>query len=223
MVRLMMAGLLMLSLPLSAQTKKTEKYVDNGPLYRGTSLKVDIAGLAGSFIGSDYTSMEGALSVNLKNRFFPTVEAGYGSIDTTDDENDVHFKSSAPYFRVGCDYNMMWKKPQLPGRLTLGLRYGFTSMDYDIEAPALSDPTWEVDEVPFSYLGQSGTASWLEFVIGVECRVYKRFHMGWNLRYRSRLTTPSIENAEPHYIPGFGKNQKTRLGVCYNLIYELPF
>jgi hypothetical protein len=184
---------------------------------------VDIAGLAGNFIGSDYTSVEVAGQVNLKNRFFPVVEVGYGKIDTTDDETDIHYKSNSPYFRLGCDYNMMYKKPYLPGRLTLGLRYGFTSMSYDIEAPELTDPNWSVAPTPLWYDGMSGTASWLEFVVGVECKIYKRFHMGWNLRYRSRLSTPGTENVEPHYIPGFGKNKKTGLGVCYNLIYELPF
>jgi hypothetical protein len=220
----LLAGLaLLLSLPLSAQAPKAGEFTDDGPLYRGVTLKLDVAGQVGKFIGSDYSSMEGAVSVNLKNRFFPTFEAGYGSIDTTDDENDIHYKSSSPYYRIGADYNMMWKRPYLPGRLTVGLRYGFTSMTYDVEAPALTDPNWAVDPVTFTYQDQTGTASWLEVVIGVECRVYKRFHMGWNLRYRSRLTTPSTENVEPHYIPGFGKNKKTGLGVCYNLIYELPF
>jgi hypothetical protein len=205
--------MLVLTLPLMAQQKKAEEFVDNGPLYRGLILKLDVAGQAGKLIGSDYSSWEGAVSVNLKNRFFPTFEAGYGSIETTDDETDVYYKASSPYMRVGFDYNMMYKKPYLPGRLTLGLRYGFTQMNYDLEAPVLTDPNWTVDGVPLTVKGGDGMASWLELVIGVECRIYKRFHMGWNLRYRSRISTPATDNVEPHYIPGFGKNQKTRLGV----------
>jgi hypothetical protein len=223
MASVLAAGLLMLCLPLSAQTQQAGEFVDDGPLYRGTSLKLDIAGWATNFLGSDYNSTEVAASVNLKNRFFPTIEVGYGTFDTTNDENDIRFKTSAPYFRVGCDYNMMWKKPYLPGFVTLGLRYGFTSMSYDIDAPVMSDPNWSVDPTPLTYEGLSGSASWLEVVLGVECRVYKRFHMGWSLRYRSRLSFPSTENVEPHYVPGFGKNKKTYVGICYNLIYDLPF
>ena len=31
------------------------------------------------------------------------------------------------------------------------------------------------------------------------------------------------EHTEPWYIPGFGKNNSTNLGVTYSLIYKLPF
>lgn len=204
-------------------TPQDGTFTDNGPLFRGVAVKLDVAGQLGQFLGSDYSSLEGAVSVNLKNRFFPTLEVGYGKIETTHDETDIYYNTSAPYARIGFDYNMMYKKPWLPGKVTLGLRYGFTSMEYDIQAPAMTDPNWSVDPSTLSYQGLSGTASWLEAVIGVECKVYKRFHMGWSLRYRARLSMPSTENVEPYYIPGYGKNGSSRVGICYQLIYELPF
>ena len=47
--------------------------------------------------------------------------------------------------------------------------------------------------------------------------------MGWSLRYRIRMNMKKTEHTEPWYIPGFGKNNSTNLGVTYSLIYKLPF
>ena len=41
------------------------------PLYQGTMVGVDVAGMAAKVLGSDITSGEAMIQVNLKNRFFP--------------------------------------------------------------------------------------------------------------------------------------------------------
>jgi phosphoribosylformimino-5-aminoimidazole carboxamide ribonucleotide (ProFAR) isomerase len=58
---------------------------------------------------------------------------------------------------------------------------------------------------------------------GIKVNVYKNFYMGWSLRYRIRMNIKKAEHTEPWYIPGFGKNNSTNLGVTYSLIYKLPF
>ena len=75
------------------------------PFYQGTMVGVDVAGLVGKALGGAYASSEALVTVNLQNRFFPTLEAGYGTIDTTDDETDIYYKAAAPYMRIGLDYN----------------------------------------------------------------------------------------------------------------------
>jgi hypothetical protein len=67
------------------------------------------------------------VEVNLKNRYVPVAEIGYGTTDTTDDGTNIHYQASAPYFRIGMNYNVFFKKPYLPGFLYGGIRYGFTS------------------------------------------------------------------------------------------------
>ena len=162
------------------------------------------------------------MQVNLKNRFFPVAEMGFGSIDTTDDETDIHYKASAPYFRLGMDYNVFYQKPYLPGYFTVGLRYGFTSFEYDVVAPPLTDPNWGHTSVPVSYQGVKTNVGWGELAIGLKANVFKGFYMGFGVRYRARLSMKKHDNSEPYYTPGFGKG-KTNLGVMYNLIYKLPF
>jgi hypothetical protein len=105
----------------------------------------------------------------------------------------------------------------------LSLRYGFTSFSYDVDAPTMKDPTWGFPEIPFSYDGIKTTVTWAELLAGIKVNVYKNFYMGWSLRYRIRMNIKKAEHTEPWYIPGFGKNNSTNLGVTYSLIYKLPF
>lgn len=207
----------------TANVPLTDEEWKETPLYQGIYIGADIYGLASKAFGSDITSAEVSAEVNLKNRFYPIVEIGYGSTNTTNDETDIHYKTSAPYFRVGMSYNVFYKKPYLPGEFLVGLRYGFTSFSYDVAAPSMTDPTWGAPTIPFSYSGEKSNASWLELSIGLKSNVYKNFYMGLALRYRSRISMKKNENSEPWYIPGYGKNKSTNIGVIYTLVYKLPF
>lgn len=215
--------MLLYSPTLAAQEKKTTIEEEKVPFYQGTTIGVDIFGLGSKIFGGDITSTEISVEVNLKNRYVPVAEIGYGTTDTTDDGTNIHYKASAPYFRIGMNYNFFFKKPYLPGFLYGGIRYGFTSFSYDVDAPTMKDPTWGFSEIPFSYDGIKTTVTWAELLAGIKVNVYKNFYMGWSLRYRIRMNIKKAEHTEPWYIPGFGKNNSTNLGVTYSLIYKLPF
>ena len=156
----------------------------------------ELFGLLSKAMGSDITTTEIGVEANLMNRFFPVVELGYGGMDTTADETDIHFKTSAPFFRIGMDYNVFYKKPHLPGYFTMGLRYGFSSFDYDVQSPDLVDPNWGHTSVPVVYEGVKSKVGWAELVLGLKANVFKSFYMGFNVRYRSRLSMTKNENSE---------------------------
>lgn len=200
--------------------KKDLEEKEKTPLYNGITIGVDAYGIGAKFFGSDFLSSEVSIDVNLKHRFFPVIELGYGTTDTTNDEG-IHYKSSAPFGRIGLNYNTMYKKKS-DSYLFVGLRYGFTAFKYDVSAPNINDGIWP-GEIPFNYSGEKSNAQWLELVVGVRAQVIKNFQMGWTLRYRNRLSVKENPNTDAWYIPGFGTNKKTILGVTYNLIYKLPF
>lgn len=225
-----MLALSSLLLPSAAWAQK--KYKDNeqlkaaykaSPLYQGCAVGVEIAGIGGYLLGGDILSSEIQLQANLKNRFLPTLEIGYGKTDAVNDANDMHYKTSAPYFRIGMDYNVFYLKPYLPGYLYAGLRYGMSSFSYDVSGPDMTDPNYGGTVVPFSYSGIKSNAQWLEGVVGIKVRIYKRFHMGWAVRYKMRMSIGNAENSVPWYVPGFGKNASSSFNLTYNLIYNLPF
>lgn len=232
---------LLLSLPVKAQERKIrfksevekeeaekklqEKAVqkENVVFFQGLSIGADVSGLLNKAFGGDYTYGGISVQANLKNRYMPVVEIGYGKIDVTNEDTQIHFSTAAPYARVGMDYNMMYKKPHLPGYIYVGGRIGYTPMKYDYDAPTLVDPNWKDLEILINYHDVKSNVTWFELVVGLKARIFKSFHMGWSLRYHSRLKMTKNENTEPHYIPGFGKGGKTNFGFAYNLIYDLPF
>ena len=190
------------------------------PTFQGLYVSADIFGIGGKIFGSDFFSTEVAVEANFKNRFYPILEVGFGTTDTTDEDNDMHYKTSAPYFRIGANYNIQYKK-QRPDHIYVGARLAYSNFKYDIDGPALEDPVWG-GSIPFEYTDVKSNALWGELLIGVKARVYKSVQMGWDFRYKVRLNVKENENSSPWYIPGFGANSSTKFGATYRLIYYIP-
>lgn len=239
---------LLLPLPLQAQNgntsapaaktppkteKKDAKEKVHYPLYNGISVGVDLWGPGSKLLGSDFFSSEVAVDVNLKNRFFPIVELGYGNTDTWS-EKGIHYKTGAPYFRVGMDYNALYNK-QHGHMILVGLRYAATSFKYDVKSLAVEDPEYGgglgnpnlVDgfwgnSLPFDHKGMKGSMQWAEFCVGIRAHVWKSLYMGWALRFKFRLKASVAENGDPWYVPGYGKYNGNATGVTYTITYKLP-
>ena len=222
---LVLSSLLACPARLSAQNVQSRQTGDTNqqPLFQGIMVGVDVYGFLNQALGSDARSTEVSIEANLMNRFLPVVEFGYGSMDTTGEETEIHYQTSAPFFRLGLNYNVFYKKPELPGYLTMGLRYGFSSFEYDVQAPNLTDPNWNHTQIPVDYTGIKSKVGWLEAVVGLRANVYKDFYLGLNARYRSRLSMTKNENSEPYYIPGYGRGKTSSIGITYSIIYKLPF
>lgn len=205
------------------------------PLYNGTSVGVDLFGIGNKLFGSDFLTSEVSVSVNLKNRFLPTAEVGFGTTDAWN-ETGIHYKSSAPYFRIGMDYNTMAKKKEKNSYLYVGVRYGVSSMKYDISNlpvydpiyggelsnPSLTDGIWG-GSIPYEFSGQKATMHWFEFVLGVKVQVYKSFSMGWSVRMKYKIAASLSGYGNPWMVPGFGKYASNNMGITYSLIYKLPY
>ena len=221
---ILLSSLLLTLLPctINAQEKKSEEK-EGTFAFKGISLSTDIFGYMSSFL-DDGMSGEIAIEANLGNRFFPIVEAGYGSIDITDENFGIHYKSAAPYMRAGLNYNFSYQegKTLRPNYVYGALRFGCSKMKYDVSSPPLHDPIWG-GEVPYSFSDVNGFASWIELGVGVSAKIWKNFRMGWCVRYKARVNATKSHNSKIGYIPGFGTNRHTRFGATYSLIYEIPF
>ena len=218
-------------LPVEGQTQKPKRDKEtlkaeykSSPFYQGSSVGLEVATAAGYLLGGDILGSEIQFQTNLKNRYMPILEMGYGKTNTTNTDNEMHYKTSAPYFRIGLDYNAFYLKPYLPGYLYVGARYGMSSFTYDVDGPLMKDPNYGgFIEVPFTPPSEKSNAHWLEAVVGIKVKIYKRFCMGWAVRYKIRMSVDGHENSVPWYVPGFGKNASSSFNLTYNLIYNLPF
>lgn len=212
--------LLLAALTASAQEqrKKMVQQPDTIPLLRGVSVSADLVGL-GQMLWSDYGQYEAALRVNLKDKYFPIVEIGIGKADADDVTTKLTYKTSAPYGRIGMDFNVMKNKHD-DYRVYVGFRYGFATFKFDVAGPPLSDPVYG-GEAPFSYTDNKSTWHWLEGAAGVDARIWGPVRLGWSVRYRRRITASNPEIGQPWYVPGFGKAGGSRLGGTFNVILEI--
>ena len=80
------------------------------PRLTDVSFGVDIAGPLLMAFGQSYGSMGVNATLNMWNRFQPTVELGMGWARTTpEDMNFTYRCKPSPYFKVGANYNFMFK------------------------------------------------------------------------------------------------------------------
>ena len=122
--------LLMSALPVSAQKKtatnqtknktvtnqakkklgaKAVAEKDTVALFRGVAVSADLIGAAQLAL-SDYGQYEAALRINLRDKYFPVLELGYGKADADDPSTKLSYKTSAPYVRIGLDFNIAKNK-----------------------------------------------------------------------------------------------------------------
>lgn len=188
------------------------------PFWAGGSVSVNLAGAVLAAC-SPYGEYEAAARLNWHGRFFPTAEVGLGVSDHTNETTDIHYKVSAPYFRLGLDYNVA-KHVNDAGRIFVGLRYGFSSFKYDLDAPDLSDPYYGTSQ-PFRYTGLKSTNHWAEALFGLEARLWGMLRLGWSLRYRVRLSDKPSAVGSAWYVPGYGKNDTHAMGATFQLIFDI--
>lgn len=189
---------------------------------RGLYISADAFGyLYPLFVKDKYYSSEVSATLNIYNRFFPTVEIGFGHTDMVSQLYEIGYNTRAPYYRIGMDYNMQYKSNK-PGYIFLGGRVGYTSFNYSIEAPPLTDPIWG-DEAPIQFTDVPCRAIWAEAVGGIRAEITRNIHMGWSLRYKYPLHRGPIANGGPWYVPGFGTGKRGVLGATYTISYYFNF
>lgn len=204
--------------PKTGDKDATKQQKDSVALFRGVSVSADMVGLA-QLAFSDYGQYEAALRVNLRDKFFPIVEVGLGKANAENATTRITYKTSAPYFRVGMDLNMMKNKHD-DYRIYLGARYAFTYFEYDAFSTGVKDPVWG-DAGDYNISGVKCNYHWLEASVGVDAKIFGPIRLGWSVRYRKRLSNNDGDYGNTWYVPGFGKQGGTRLGGTFNVIVEI--
>lgn len=191
---------------------------DTVAFFRGVAVSADAVGLA-QLAFSSYGQYEAALRVNLRDKYFPVVELGYGKADANDVTTNLSYKTSAPYGRVGIDFNLMKNKHD-DYRVYAGLRYALTYYKFSVSGTDITDPVWG-DAVGYEAQDVSAHYHWLEGVFGVDAKIFGPLRLGWSVRYRRRLMHDDGTVGNTWYVPGYGKQGSTRLAGTFNIIFEL--
>ena len=210
---------MLVAAPVAADAKDSAEIKnDSVPLFNGIAVSVDLVGPMQMVFG-DYGQYEAALRINLKDRYFPIVELGIGKADHNDDATDITYNTSAPYAKIGVDFNLLKNKHDIY-RLFAGARYAFTSFKYDLSHPGMTDPVWG-GMAPYEGYGIKCSYQWLEIVIGVDAKMWGPVYLGWSVRYRSRLSHNDGTMGNTWYVPGFGKAGSSSLGGTFNIAIDI--
>lgn len=183
----------------------------------GFAVSADFVGLVMKAAGSTFSQLEVAGRLNLKERVFPIFEIGLAEGNRTGNSKDNIFHTSAPYFRVGVDVNA--NKKRTSNRLMVGIRIGYSSFKYDYSGPPIEDPVWG-GTIPLDMHGINASAVWGEAAIGFETKIWSFVRLGWNARYKFRMSQKHYEYGQPWYIPGYGPNGANCWGGTVNLIFD---
>ena len=202
-----------------AQLKLFRVDNDSIPLFRGFAVSFDLVGPAMLALG-DYGTYEGAMRINLHDQWFPIFEMGIGRANHNDDENThITYKTTAPFFRIGMDWNIMRNK-HAANRLYAGFRYAFTSYKVDITRDNLPDPIWGTTS-DFGVENMKCSMHWLEAVFGLDAKIYGPLHLGWMVRYKRRIAHNDGTLGATWYVPGFGKNDNDGFAANFNVIIDI--
>ena len=200
-------------------TKMFKMEKDSIPLFCGFSVSFDLVGPAMMML-TTHGEYEGALRVNLHDQWFPIFELGLGRANHKNDEvTGLTYKTTAPYFRIGMDWNILRKKHQ-SNRMYAGFRYAFTSYNVDIIRENLPDPVWQTAS-GFGVEGSRCNMHWMEIVLGIDAKVFGPLHLGWTVRYKRRLVHNDGALDATWYVPGFGINDKDNIGANFNVIIDI--
>ena len=212
--------MLMAASTAHAQLKVFRMEKDSIPLFRGFQVSFDLVGAARLMFG-DRGEIGGGLRVNLHDQWFPVVEFGIGKANHNADEPTyIAYKTTAPYFRVGIDINLLKNKHQ-SNRLYGGIRYAFTSYKVDITRMNMEDPIWGTKS-DIVVEGMKCSMHWFEVVFGIDTKIFGPLHLGWDVRYKRRLSHKEGDIGQSWYVPGFGVNDQNNIGLSFNAIIDIP-
>ena len=170
--------------------------------------------------GQSYASTDVNFTLNMWNRFQPTVELGLGWAKTSPDDMNFTYKGKpSPYFKVGANYNFLFKNAP-DHQAFLGARLGYSSFGYDVNGAHYIDGTWKEDESS-NYTGERSHALWGEVGLGLKVKLYGPLSMGWMIRYHGIFNYAKNDNTNPWFIPGYGPRTSS-LGFSMSIYYTLP-
>lgn len=201
--------------------KEKRKMEIQEPILSSITFNADLFGFAYSIFSKGITSTEFGMEIGFRNHYFPTFEIGYLWADADATSGGVNYKTKAPYFRIGMDYNMMYKKHQ-NYFITLGLRYGHSNFNYSVTGMKFESP-YHGTTLYFDENNVISKADWFEFVFGLRAMFWKNFGMSWSLRFKMPLRITDNTNSQPWFVPGYGKNRETSILGSYRLLFNIPF
>ncbi len=196
---------------------KTDRY--------GVRVGIDLYKLTRALYDKDYKGIELVGDYRLTKKYFLAAELGNEN-KTTDDDR-VNFTTKGSYIKAGFDYNAYENWLNMENIISIGMRYGFSTFNQQLNSYRIYNANPYFGEVPVIPSGKKFdglSASWIEVVAGVKAKVFDNVFMGFSLRLNRLITNKEPENFSNLYIPGFNRTYDGDFGVGFNytITYFVP-
>ena len=190
------------------------------PLLTDLSIGVNFAEPLFMAFGQTYASADINATLNMWNRLQPTVEIGMGWAKTTPDDKNFTYKGKpSPYFKLGANYNLMFKNSP-DYQALIGLRLGYSTFTFDVTDIGYHNSYWQ-ETLTTNITGQRSHALWGEIGLGLKVKLWERVSMGWMIKYHGLFSYGKNEHSRPWFIPGYGPRNSS-LGFSLGISYILP-
>jgi len=190
------------------------------PLLTDVAVGINLAEPLFMAFGQSYASADVNVTLNMWNRLLPTAEVGLGwASNSPDDRNFTYKGKPAPYFKVGANYNFLFKNSP-DYQVLLGVRLGYSPFSYDVTGAHYVNSYWQED-ASFDLKGEHSHALWGEAGAGIKVKLAGPVSMGWMIRYHGIFNYGKNEHSRPWFIPGYGPRGSS-LGLSMTLYYTLP-
>ena len=196
---------------------KTDRY--------GLRVGADLYKLTRGFYDKNYTGIELVGDYRLTKKYFLAAELG--SENKTTEDTRLNTTAKGSYLKVGFDYNGYENWLNMENIISVGMRYGVSSFNQEINSYKIYNPNPYFGEMPWKTSGEkfSGlTASWIEVVAAVKVKVINNIFVGFSLRMNTLVTNHKPTGFDNLYIPGFNRtyNGSFGAGINYTVTYFVP-
>lgn len=191
------------------------------PLLTDLSIGVNLVEPLFMAFGQSYASADVNATLNMWNRLQPTVELGLGwAKNSPDGMNFTYHGKPSPYFKLGANYNFLFKNSP-DYQALIGIRLGYSTFGYDVTDVNYYGGYWQ-ECITYQLKGEHSHALWGEAGIGLKVKLFDRLSMGWMIRFHGIFDYGKNAHSKPWFIPGYGPRSSS-LGLSLGLSYTLPF
>jgi hypothetical protein len=191
----------------------------------GIRVGADLSKIARTLYDKNYQGLEIVGDFRLTKKYFLAAEIG--SENKTTDDDQINFKTTGTYIKVGFDYNAHENWLDLENIISIGLRYSASTLSQRINSYEIYNTNPYFGVVPDTQPGREFgglSAQWVEVVAGMKTRVFDNFFVGFTLRANRLVSNQKPVGFDNLYIPGFNRTYDGDFGVGFNytLTYFIP-
>jgi hypothetical protein len=183
----------------------------------GLRVGVDLFKLTRSFYDKEYKGIEFVGDYRISKKHYLAAEIGNEN-KTTDDVR-LNFTTKGTFLKVGFDYNGYTNWLNMENIISIGLRYGASSFNQQLNTYKIYNANPYFGEVPIISSGEKYnglSASWVEVVAGIKAKVINNVYLGFSLRLNRLITNNKPTGFDNLYIPGFNRTYDGDFGVGFN-------